>query len=372
MEIYEHIIVGAGISGCSVAYELSQHTNDILLVDKGTSVAFGGSGAAGAFLSPLLGKPNDFKDLVTKSLKYSINLYKKNFPYVSYFCGTTRIPKNKTDDDKFKEYIPYMDFPYTKDNDGYFFKIGTVVNSVGLCKMMTTSFSNNRKKINTKFNFDVQDIKYDGEHWILNDKLKAKNLILTTGADVKLLDEFYLKIRAVWGRRIDISTTTELDHNYHKACSVSKSFPMDENKFRVSIGATHHRDLKDTQDIEKDNKYLLNKASEIVELKDVEIIKEYIGARASSNDYLPIVGSVINSKKTIEEFPYLANGTNVNPQRFSRYENLYMLNGVGGRGFVLAPYLAKQLVDNIVENKPIDENITTNRLFIREVKRMIK
>ena len=40
--------------------------------DKNSDVAFGASGAAGAFLSPLLGIDNKFKSLVSKSLKFSI------------------------------------------------------------------------------------------------------------------------------------------------------------------------------------------------------------------------------------------------------------------------------------------------------------
>ncbi|MEA3497920.1 MAG: FAD-dependent oxidoreductase [Campylobacterota bacterium] len=368
--VYDYVIVGAGISGCSVAYELSKHSNNLLLIDKGSSVAFGASGAAGAFLSPLLGKPNDFKDLVTKSLKYSTTLYQRNFPFLIESCGTTRIPKDEKDKEKFKEYIPYMDFSYSQDGDGYLFDIASVVNSVGICKTMTTSFNSNRKKIETKFNFDVDDISYDGEYWLLNNEIKTKKLILTTGANLKLIDEFYLKIRAVWGRRIDVTTTTNLKHNYHKQCSVSKSFPISDDKYRVSIGATHHRDLKDIENSIQDIDELLIKSQDIVELKDIDVVKEYIGARACSVDYFPMVGEIIDSSKTLEEFPYLKNGTNVNKDRFTRYKNLYILNGVGGRGFVLAPYLAKQLVDNIIDKKPIDDNLTIDRLFIREVKRI--
>jgi len=83
-----------------------------------------------------------------------------------------------------------------------------------------------------------------------------------------------------------------------------------------------------------------------------------------------MIGEIIDSKQTIKEFPYLKNGTYVNQDRFTRYKNLYILNGVGGRGFVLAPYLAKQLVENIINNKPIDPSIKVDRLFIREVKRI--
>ncbi len=368
--IYDYVVLGAGISGCSVAYELSKHNVNILLIDKNSTVASEASGAAGAFLSPLLGKPNDFKDLVTKSLKYSVRLYNKNFPFVTHQCGTTRIPKNHSDKLKFSEYIPHMDFPFTNQDDGYFFKIGTVVNSIGICKMMTTQFINKRKNISTKFDYDVTNINYADNIWTLNNDIKTKNLILTTGASSSLINEFYINIRAVWGRRLDVNTSTNLIHNYHKACSVSKSFPIDEKNYRVSIGATHHRTKIDSSKYNEDNQTLLDRAKEIVDLEDIEIIKEYCGARACSVDYFPMVGKIIDSKKTLEEFPYMKNGTHVEKDRFTRYKNLYILNGVGGRGFVLAPYLAKQLVENIIHNTPIDDNVKVDRLFIREVKRI--
>ncbi len=362
MKNYDYIIVGAGICGCSTAYELSAHTNNILLIDKNSDVAQGASGAAGAFLSPLLGKPNSFKNLVTTALEYSSKIYQKYFSTHITNCGTTRIPKNIEEEKKFQSYIPYMDFDFTQDKDGYFFKIGSVVDSFGICKSMT-------KDIQTKFNYEVNSLEYKDDVWIVNDKLRTKNIILTTGYDTKLLDEFYINIRAVWGRRIDIKTSTKVPYNYHKACSVSKS-TEDEDKYLVSIGATHHRDRKGVDDIEQNHQELLEKASDILNLEDVEIIKDYCGARASSIDYFPMVGKVIDSRCTIQEFPYLKNGTNVESKRFIRYENLYILNGVGGRGFVLSPYLAKKLVDNIVKQEEIDDNIKVDRLFKREVRKI--
>lgn len=370
-EVYEHIVVGAGISGCSVAYELSKYSDSVLLIDKLENVASGASGAAGAFLSPLLGKPNPFKDLITKSLNYSTRLYKKYFPNVISNCGTTRIPKNYTDREKFISYEPYMDFPYEVDGEGYYFQVGSVVNSFGVCKMMTSvDMFASKYKITTKFNYKVNKIERKDDLWLIDDKYKTKNLILTTGYDLDLLAESYIKIKPVWGQRIDIESSTKLDHNYHKACSVSKSFPIKDGNYKISIGATHHRNIEDAKDIEADNKTLLKRASEIVELKDIKITKQYFGARASSMDYFPVVGEIINSKKTLEEFPYMTNGTHVNSKRFTRYENLYMINGVGGRGFVLAPYLAKQLAEKIINNKDIDEEITSDRLFRRYVKRI--
>ena len=363
---YDYVIIGAGISGSCVAYELSKHNDNILVIDKNDEIAAGASGAAGAFLSPLLGKNNAFKDLVTKSLKYSTKFYKQNFPKYFNNCGTTRIPKNVEDQKKFEDYIPFMDFEFERDNDGYFFKIGSTIESSMTCRSMLNSSSNN---IKMKFGYEVKSIEYIDEKWLLNSEIKAKNIIYTTGSDVSLLDQFYLKIRAVWGQRIDISTSSKVSHNYHKACSLSQSKPMNDTINLVSIGATHHRNVKKIENIEENSNELLIKANDIQQLDNIKILNSYSGARACSVDYFPIVGEIINSKKTLEEFPYLKNGTHVEPRRFKRFKNAYILTGVGGRGFVLAPYLAKVLVENILKDVPLDKSITIDRLFQREVKR---
>jgi len=364
---YDYVIIGAGISGCCVASELAKHTDSILLIDKNADVASGASGAAGAFLSPLLGKENPFKDLIAKSLKYSTTYYQTNFPTYINNCGTTRIPQNEVDEEKFKSYIPFMDFEYEKEEQGYFFKIGSVVDSFHMCKAMIDSCQDS---VDTRYNYSVTKLEYTNKLWLLNKEIEAKNIIFTTGSDVSLLDEFYLKIRSVWGQRIDISTSSSFLHNYHKACSISQSKMIEEDKYLVSIGATHHRDVDGIKDIDTNTQELLTKANDIKSLKDVYVLNHYVGARACSVDYFPIVGDIIDSKQTLKQFPYLVNGTNVETKRFSRFKSAYVLTGVGGRGFVLAPYLAHQLVNNIIKKEELDQNIKIDRLFQREVKRI--
>jgi len=369
MKKYDYIIIGAGISGCSVAYELSKYSDNILIIDKASDAALGASGAAGAFLSPLLGKKNDFKDLVTQSLLYSTNFYTKNFPSYINNCGTTRIPQNSEDSEKFRSYIPFMDFEFEKENDGYFFEIGSVVESFNMCKALLEACKN---KIDTQYSYEVNKIEYKDNLWRLNDDLYAKNIIITTGSDLALIDQFYLKMRAVWGQRIDISTVNNFDHNYHKACSISISKKQNNNLNIVSIGATHHRDEHKIHNIAENTQELLTKANDICKLEKVTVLSHYIGARACSVDYFPIVGDIIDSQKTLENFPYLKNGTHVDSKRFTRFKNCFVLTGVGGRGFVLAPYLAKELVENIIQNKEINSTIKVDRLFKREVKRIQK
>ena len=119
-KIYDYVIIGAGIAGCSTAHFLSKYSDSILLIDRNSDVAHGASGAAGAFLSPLLGKPNKLKDLVSSALEFSTNFYKENIPLEINNCGVTRIPKNNEDEEKFRSYIPHMDFPFKEEEEGYF------------------------------------------------------------------------------------------------------------------------------------------------------------------------------------------------------------------------------------------------------------
>ena len=376
---FDYVIIGAGIAGCSLAYFLSKYSKSVLLIDKNEDVAFGASGAAGAFLSPLLGKPNKFKDLVTKALIFSTNFYKNNFPELIINCGTCRIPKNQEDEDKFQTYIPYMDFEYKKYEKGYFFEIGSVVKSYEICK----NLSQNVEKL---FNYEVEKIEKIEDLWFINNEIRTKKLFLTTGADISLIEEKYFDLRAVWGQKIDISTSTNIEINYHKECSLAK---LNDNI--TSIGATHHRfeknQIKGSYDLklkninnlnhddytktimQNDIDELLKKANDIKKLENVEIINIKIGARASSIDYFPMVGKLIDSKKSFEKYPHLKNGFQIKNENLEMIENFYVLNGVGGRGFVLSLYIANLLVENIFNNQELEEEITNYRLFKRWAKK---
>lgn len=379
MKKYDYIIIGAGIAGCSLSYFLKKESKSVLLIDKNKDVAFGASGAAGAFLSPLLGKSNNFKTLVTEALKFSTNIYKKEFSQFLDNCGTCRIPKTKDEDNKFQSYIPFMDFEYEKFEDGYFFKVGSTIKPYEICKALSSD-------VEKLFDYEVYKIEQKDDFWIINNEIKANKLFLATGADISLISEPYFDIRAVWGQKIDVKTSTKVDINYHKECSLSKS-----NNGIVSIGATHNRFSEDMsnssynlklknineinhnektlQIMKNDTKELLEKANSIKKLEDVEVLDVKIGARASSVDYFAMIGLLVDSKKSFEKYPHIKNGTHIKNENLEVIKNLYTLNGVGGRGFVLSLYLAHNLVESILRDKKLDDNITNYRLFSRWAKR---
>jgi len=207
--------------------------------------------------------------------------------------------------------------------------------------------------------------------WVLNDSYKAKKVVLATGAYSNMIDETYLKtaVRGIWGHRIDIKTKTKNDISIHQYVSISPS-----KDGVLSIGATHDLHFNPFNmkyDFKKGREELLLKASKTVDLKDVEVIKDYVGLRSGSSDYLPIVGQVVDSAKTFQKLS--RRELEFKKQDFSKYcyqDGLYMINGSAGYGFVLAPFLGYTLTQAIIKNKPIDAKIDVARFFARYARRM--
>jgi len=377
MKEYKYIILGAGIAGTSLAYFLSksQAYEDVLLLDANTSVASEASGAAGAFLSPLLGKDNAFKTLVNNALIFSTKFYSENMPELYFPCGVLRLPKDIQDENNFIDYEKYLDFTYKKIKNAYFFDIGALVFSSNICKALA-------KNTKTILEEKILNIEYKDGLWNLEgtSNFKTENLILCTGHKLKeLINEPYLDLRELWGQRIDISTNLKFEHNYHKKCSLSKTyFSKKINQNIVSIGATHHRftsnDEKNTflkdqanlknlckneilykKGLNKDLDTLISRAKEIAPLRDIKILDTFVGARACSFDYFPFLGEIISSKNTLKVHKNIKNGLQVPKEKLEYHKNLFVFNGLGGRGFVLAPYLANVLASALT-NKVLKQN----------------
>jgi len=80
-------------------------------------------------------------------------------------------------------------------------------------------------------------------------------------------------------------------------------------------------------------------------------------------DYFPIVGKLIDSKTTLQKYPYIKKGTKVPPSKYIYHDNIFIQTALGSRGFVYAPYNAKLLVEFIINKKEIFEKFSPVRLF---------
>ena len=369
--MFDYLIIGGGISGSSIAYFLQKEGKHVGLVEQHT-LCSGASGAAGAFLSPLLGKNNPYKTFVNDALMYSLSLYKEIVPEALLQKGVLRLAKDDDDLEKFRSFEATMDLPYEKKDEealsfltaaqvkkGYFFKDGAVVNP----KDVVTKLMQDVEVIeNTK----IKNLSYDGVSWDA-DGIKASHVIFATGAYPEVKHIPYITIRRVYGCRFDVQTPTHVPMNVHKDLSISAS-----SEGKVAIGATHIRDIAYKDDGSLENHIdanLIARANEIIDLGKYEIKQTYAGIRASSVDYFPIVGEVLDVDKTLEKYPYIKTGSKVPKEMLHRYPNLYIHTGHGARGFVLAPYTAKILSAYLVNKQEIPAKLEPSRLFYKWARR---
>ena len=349
--LYDFVIIGAGIAGSSISYFLKDKT--ILVVDK-EGICEKASNAAGAFLYPKVGFNTKYTKFVNEALLYSFEFYKQ-ININTNKDGVWILPRDEKDIEKFREYEKTFTLEYVRKGDGFFFEDGGFVDSQEVCNKLLEDVE--FKKL------EITNIEKKDEIFILNNTIKTKNIILATGWE-NVIDIPYIKIRPVWGQRIEIKTDIKPEYNYHKNCSISKNIDG-----IVKIGATHERRWCEKEPDEVNNDILLSKANEIMKIEG-EIYSMKAGMRAGSVDYFPIIGKVIDVDKTLEKYPEIKKGRI--PKEVFYNDGIFVINGGGGRGFSNYILSAKILSEYILKNKKIPNYLDSQRLFIKWARKIDK
>ncbi len=373
--MFDTVIIGAGISGCSTAYFLTRGGEKVALIDQ-EGIAAGGSGAAGAFISPKFSKGGPLKSLMDDAFDFSLKFYNHYFPEHINNVPLLHIARFSDENSKvtvFKkqthlqtaevpESVQNMLSEYARSFESVYLLNDGIVNATPVCEALAGD---------VKFFIEkIKHIVYKEGVWHIGENIRAKKVIITIGAYTKILDEPYLNMRPVWGQRIDIKTTTKLDFTMHHQLSISAS-NVDGT---VALGATHdvhyHPETsKEPYDFEPGRVELVKKALDSLQLENIEVLKDYAGLRSGSNDYLPLVGRVVKAEETLACEPDLLKGIKVKSEQFKYYPDLYMINGVGGYGFVQGPFLAEMLSRHILEGKLLNPQFDPTRFFTRWAKR---
>jgi len=358
---YDSIIIGAGIAGAAVAYALTQKNQKVLVLDKNW-IASGGSGAAGAFVSPKIGKGSALQSLTNEAFSFAKNFYFATCPQYFHQTGVMRIPKDEADAQKFCEYEPYNDNlyeNYSKEQlqklgintvfDSFFFPEAGDCDAKEVCAFLL-------KDIEVA-QYEVKELKRENNIWRAGE-YRAKNIVLACGFESDLLDLRYMGIKGTWGTRGDFSSALDLRVSMHQSMSVGANVGG-----IIKLGATHEKEVKQVQPCNKEQALALKaQASALIDTSDLELKEVFCGMRAGSKDYFPLVGKIINVTYMLETYPNIVRGAKPIP---AYIDNIYILNGLGGRGFVFAPLMAKILAECMVEGKEVDVRVNPDRLFLK-------
>ncbi len=363
---YDTIIIGAGIAGSTAAFMLQRAGEHVVLVDRSSVPASGGSGAAGAFVSPKIGKGGPLQQLTNEAFAFAHTFYREHSPEHFTASGVVRIPKHPDDAEHFSLYEPHNYPMYERWHSedlalrgiedtwgGFYFPEAGDCDAPAVCRTLASGID--------FVQLDVRRLSRAGEVWRVegaNRTLEAARVVLATGYQNELIDMRYMGIRGLWGSRGDYRTSTTLPVSLHKSLSVSST-----RQGRVKIGATHvkHTDpclVCDGQPLAG----LFAGASELVDTSDFVLQETFCGMRSTSRDHVPVIGEVIDVPRMLQEHPAIVRGATAPLQHIS---DLFVLNGLGGRGFVFAPLMAQWLTERIITGRPIPESVHSDRLFYK-------
>ena len=364
---YDTIIIGAGIVGACVAHTLNQHNQKVLVLDR-KGIAKGGSGSAGAFVSPKIGKASLLHSLTNEAFSYAKDFYAKYTPEYFFQTGVLRLAKDETDSQKFNIYEQANQNKYEKYSSNklqslgvassfsnFYFPQAGICESVEVCETLL-------KNIDVVI-YELKALRKKEGLWEIGN-FKAKNIVLATGYQDDLINISYMGIHGVWGTRGDFKTSLDFPISLHQSLSIGAN-----QKGIIKLGATHQREIKSPTICKDDQSIKLKEeASKLVDVSDFVLKASFCGMRSSSKDSFPLVGRVIDVASMLKNYPLLKKGQK---KPLEYIENLYICNGVGGRGFVFAPLLAKTLADLIVENKEVDKRVNPDRLFFKWCRKLL-
>lgn len=376
MKRYDYIVIGSGVAGCNVAYRLKESGFSVALIDK-EGISLGASGAAGAFLSPLPGKANPYNTLINKALEFSLEFYEKFIPESFTKNGLLRIENENFSATKLKESSNYRSNQDLKktlwaikdDIDGYFYENAAIIEPLECCLKLAKDID--------FYKLDIKHLDFRDDHYIF-DKFISNNIILAQGVYKSLIDLAYIKLDALYGIKLDVKTSLKIPFNIHKDISISTT----KKNNLISIGATKQRHsfedfvcnsicekcIYHTNSDEAQIEELLSKSKELLNIDDFEVVKIYKGARSTIKSYFPVVGEVVYFDDTLKRYPSIKHGTKIPPNLLTYHKNIYIINALGSRGFVLAPYLADILLKHITQKQDIPFEITPTKLFYKKAR----
>lgn len=342
------LIVGAGLAGSCLALQLLKQNHPFLLIDH--AIRPKASMVAAGLINPIVFRYLTMSWEAERNLNAAIAFYSdaatkfnKNFyhplPIARIFGENESENWNKKAQQK-----PFLNYIKNQTenlsfHDSLFAKHGFgIVNGGGwidisaLIVDTTELLKNNNQIIDSVFDFS--QLRMHQNH-IQYKHIEAKNLVFCEGSDAIGNPFFnFIPFRPVKGELLDI----------HVA---GLDIPMIINKdiFLLPLGSNHYKcgSTYDWEDLSlqptlKAKSYLEEKLSKLLRLP-YEIIAHRAGVRPAVADRRPVCG------------------------RHPVHERLWIMNGLGAKGALLAPYLAVQLQAQLAKTAAAVHDIDPARFW---------
>ena len=184
--------------------------------------------------------------------------------------------------------------------------------------------------IQERFKHDELSVETD---LITYNEISATHIVFSEGFGLKQ-NPFFNNL-PLNGTKGEVITIHAPELNLNKALkSAVFIIPIGNDNYKV--GATYNWEDKTNKSTKKGREELVSKLRSLIKC-DFTVIEQSAGIRPTVKDRRPLVG------------------------RHHQHKNLYVLNGLGTRGVMIAPYVAPQLYKLIENNIPLDREIDIKR-----------
>ncbi|MDR6300228.1 NAD(P)/FAD-dependent oxidoreductase [Mesonia maritima] len=340
----DYIIVGSGLSGVTLAHFLRRKGYTFTLISDYSQQS---SIVAGGIMNPIVLKKFTLAWQGNLQLKKATAFYRTvekelAIDILKFYSIYRRFNSIKEQNDWFAA----LDKPYLSDflGENLVSNIPNIQSNYSFGKMEGAGILDTNLYLKESINLlqkenAFQEEKFNYKNLLINaDHVSYKNtsarkIIFAEGFGVMQNPYFnYLPIQGNKGEYIIIESS-EL-----KLESLLKSsvfiIPLGNDLYKV--GASYERNFSDAKPTSEKRDYLKNKLDDVMSC-DYKIIDQQAGIRPTVRDRRTIVG------------------------QHPKYKNLFISNGFGSRGILMAPTVSEQLIDFIENDKTLPPEIDCNR-----------
>lgn len=355
----ENLIVGLGIAGVNLCHQLEKAGKSFVVLDRVPKNS--ASLIAGGVYNPVVLKrkikswnvdelfPVLVGTYTELESKLSTHFLNHNFPILKPISSSDEVLEWKQAVAE-KRLVPYVDYVEEQAPEGPFqksvFSSVTIKASgfVRINKLLLSYRDYLNKKgllVKQEFDFELLNTKSGIEY----KNYQADRIIFCDGRFVSENPYFnWIPYNPTKGQMLTVRINKDLDPT--KVYNQQFLFFPTEEKNVFRLGATYSWNQTDEEPSEEATKELLEKLKKALDV-DVEVLDAQAAIRPTVSDRRPTVGA----HPTID--------------------NVYLFNGMGSKGVMLAPTYAKELVEHIYNDSIINGEADLNRFARKHFRKSV-
>ncbi|WP_299387533.1 FAD-binding oxidoreductase [uncultured Lacinutrix sp.] len=341
----DYIIVGCGLAGIAFSEQLLENNKTFVVLDDNSQQS---STVAGGLYNPVTLKRFTPVWQSKEQLALALPMYTKiekrlnvkldyKVPVRKRFTSLEEQNNWFARSDR-EGLSDYMSLNIYKNDNQYInseFGFGEVLETGRIdTKLLISEY---KKDLKSKLLLIEEAIDYNliqfEEESLVYKNISAREIVFAEGYGIKQNPFFNtLPLEGSKGELVTIKAP-DLNLDYVLKSSVF-IIPLGNDIYR--IGSTYERTDKTNIITEEAKEELLNKLKTLITC-DFEVVDQVAGIRPTVKDRRPLVG------------------------KHPRHKNIAVLNGLGTRGVMIGPYVAKQLFNHIESNSSLDNEIDITR-----------